>query len=175
MSNGLVVGLSGVGKPTVLEEAMHRTSKDYKRVNYGDRMLEIAQIEGLVEDRDELNTLDAETQKEIQMQAAGDIVETATGIDTIVETHAVICTPSGYSPGVPRWTIEQLNPTRIAMLEATPDGIRSRRADDPERNRTNNSVEKIAEQQDIAREMISTAAVFERRFSEPDLKPGWRS
>ena len=156
----LVVGLSGVGKSTVLEEAMQRLNKEYKLVNYGDRMLEIAQTEGLVERRDALHALDIKTQKRLQTQAAEGLAETAAEVDTIVETHAVIRTPSGYLPGVPRWTIEQLDPNRIAVIEATPDEIRSRRADDSERDRTMNAVEAIAEQQEIAREMSSTAAVL---------------
>lgn len=160
MSNVLLVGLSGVGKSTVVEEAMRRSNEEFELFNYGDRMLEIAQSEGLVEDRDELRTLNAETQKEIQTRAAEDIVEKAGGTTTIVETHAVIGTPSGYLSGISRWTIEQLDPDRIVVIDAEPDEIRSRRAEDAERDRASRSVEKIAEQREIAREMVSTAAVL---------------
>ena len=79
----------------------------------------------------------------------------------------MIRTPSGYLPGVPRWTIEQLDPNRIVVIETMPDEIRSRRADDPERDRTMNSVEEIAEQQDIAREMSSAAAALSGAYLKP--------
>jgi len=38
----IIVGLSGVGKGTVLEEAMLLSDKDYELINYGDRMVETA-------------------------------------------------------------------------------------------------------------------------------------
>lgn len=122
--------------------------------------MKIAQHEGLVEDRDELRALNANTQKEIQRQTAEDIVDNAAGMDAIVETHAVIRTPFGYLPGIPRWTAEQLNSNRIMVIEADPDDIRSRRAEDANRDRTISSVAEIAEQQEVAREMISAAAML---------------
>lgn len=163
----IVVGLSGVGKSTVLEKAMQLSDTQYEIMNYGDRMLAIAQNKGLVEDRDELRTLDAETQKRIQLQAAEEIVDHATQSDVLIETHAIIKTSHGYLPGLPRWTIENLNPTHILEITADAEEIRSRRMDDPKRARTIESVKTIGEQQELARAMLATGAVLSDAYLKP--------
>ncbi|MFB6217374.1 MAG: AAA family ATPase, partial [Candidatus Aenigmatarchaeota archaeon] len=121
MSNtevNILVGLSGVGKSTVLEEAMLLSENDYRVINYGDKMVETAKNEGLVETRDEMKELDTETYKRIQMDAAERIVEEAEEEDVIVDTHAAIKSHFGYIPGLPKWTLENLEPAKIIMLTA---------------------------------------------------------
>jgi len=156
----IIVGLSGVGKGTVLEEAMLLSDKDYEIINYGDRMVETAKNEGLVDSRDELKTLDTETNKRIQRQAAEEIVEDAEKNDVIVETHAAIQTPYGYIPGLPRWTVENLDPAKIIMLDASAEEIWQRTQGDDDRDREHKSVEGIEQYREVAREMAATGSVL---------------
>lgn len=156
----IIVGLSGVGKGTVLEEAMLLSDKEYELINYGDRMVKTAKNEGLVDSRDELKELDTETNKRIQRQAAEKIVEEAEEKDIIVETHAAIQTPFGYIPGLPKWTIENLDPAKIIMMDATAEEIWQRTQGDDDRNREHESVEGIEEYRQVAREMAATGAVL---------------
>jgi adenylate kinase len=156
----IIIGLSGVGKGTVLEQTMLLADKDYKLINYGDRMLETAKNEDLVDSRDELKELEPETNKRIQKQAAEEIVEESEENDVIVETHAAIQTPFGYIPGLPKWTVENLEPEKIIMLTASPKAIWRRTQEDNSRDREHEEVEQIDEYQQVAREMASTGAVL---------------
>jgi len=156
----ILIGLSGVGKGTVLEQAMLLSDKDYKLINYGDRMLETAKNKDLVGSRDELKEMSPEENKRIQKKAAKEIVEESEEKDVIVETHAAIQTPFGYIPGLPQWTVENLEPEKIIMLTASPKAIWERTKEDDSRNREHQEVDQIREYQKVAREMASTCAVI---------------
>lgn len=156
----IIVGLSGVGKGTVLEEAMLLSDKDYKLINYGDKMVEIAKNEDLVNSRDELKDLSPEENKRVQKLAAEAIIEESEENDILVETHAAIQTPYGYIPGLPKWSIEELDPEKIIMLTAEPEAIWSRTQEDDSRDREHEEVGQIREYQEVAREMAVTGAVL---------------
>ncbi len=156
----IVVGLSGVGKSTVLEEAMLLSDRDYRLINYGDRMLETAQKEGLVNTRDEMKDLDTDTYRRIQMEAAESIAEEAEEEDIIVDTHAAIKSPFGYIPGLPKWTLENLDPAKIIILDASSREIYERSQGDDDREREHDSVEEIDVYRSIAREMASAGSVL---------------
>lgn len=161
MSNvNIVVGLSGVGKSTVLEEATKLAEQDYDIINYGDRMLEIAKQEDLVDSRDELKKISSQQQKEVQKKAAESIVEDSEDGNVIVDTHAAIQTPHGYLPGLPKWTVENLEPQHLIILDATAEEIYERSTDDEGRNREHESVEGIQRYREVAREMASTGSVL---------------
>ena len=77
----VLTGIPGSGSTTLLKRALEEV--DYVHLNYGDIMTEIAIKENIVEDRDSLRKLPAETQKEIQAKAAKEInwVATRTIVD----------------------------------------------------------------------------------------------
>lgn len=158
MSVNIVVGLSGVGKSTVLEEAMLLSDKDYELVNYGDKMMETAKEHDV--NRDEMKELDVDTYREIQREAAEKILELSEDHEIIVDTHSAIKTPHGYIPGLPRWSVEEMDPSKIIMLTATAEEIWERTQDDDGRDREHDSRGDIQEYLDIAREMASTDAVL---------------
>ena len=58
----IVMGLPGAGKTTVLNNAVSGFA-DWKVLNYGDMMFEIAKREKLVNDRDEMRKLPLKSQK----------------------------------------------------------------------------------------------------------------
>lgn len=156
----IIVGLSGVGKGTVLEQAMNLSDKDYNLINYGDRMVKTAKEEGLVGSRDELKNLPPEENKKIQRMAAESIIDDAEKQDIIVETHATLQTPYGYIPGLPEWSVKAMNPEKIIMIDADSEEILERTQEDSTRDREHEKVEEITEYRQIAREMASTAAVL---------------
>ncbi len=156
----IIIGLSGVGKGTVLEQAMLIADKDYEIINYGDRMVEIAKDQGLVDSRDDLKKLDTDTNREVQKDAAESIFKDAEEKDVIVETHAAIQTPFGYLPGLPKWTLENLDPSKIIMLRAEPEAIYERTMEDDSRDREHEEVDQIREYQEVAREMAATGSVL---------------
>ena len=98
-------------------------------------MTEIAIEKKLVEDRDSLRKLPAETQKEIQAEAAKEIKRRSENDNVIVDTHCTINTPSGFLPGLPIWVLEQLQPDLFILIEANPDEIIYRRLNDDTRVR----------------------------------------
>lgn len=156
----IIVGLSGVGKSTVIEEAMLLSDKDYEVINYGDRMVETAREEGLVNERDEMKNLETDTYKRIQREAAESIVEDSEDKNVIVDTHAAIKSPYGYIPGLPKWTVENLDPAKIIMLDATAQEIYKRSTGDNDRDREHDSVDDVDEYRKIAREMASSGSVL---------------
>jgi|APHM01.1.fsa_nt_gi Archaeal adenylate kinase len=156
----VVVGISGVGKSTVMEEALLLSEVDPMVVNYGTRMVELSQERDLVEHRDELQSLGADTYIDVQMEAARSIVEDAETEDSVlVDTHAAIKNPEGYLPGLPKWTLENLEPDTIVIVDATAKEIHNRIESD-ERDREVASVGEIEEYRDVMREMASACAVM---------------
>ena len=167
MSNvNIVVRLSGVEKSTVLEEAMKLASQQYDIINYGDRMLETARDMDLVQSRDELKNIDSETQVEVQRKAAESILEDAQEGNIIVDTHAAIQTPQGYLPGLPKWTIENLEPEHLVLIDASSEEIYERTMEDGSRNREHDSPEQIEEYRNTAKRMLSAGAVLTGSYME---------
>jgi adenylate kinase len=142
----VVTGIPGVGKTTVMQNAAEGMEIEF--VTFGTIMIDIAKEMGLVENRDEMRKLTLEQQKKLQIKTAEKIAEMK---NVIVDTHCTVKTPKGYLPGLPEWVIKKLNPTAIVVVEADPEEIYNRRANDETRNRDPDSKEKIAEHQQINR------------------------
>ena len=142
----VVTGIPGVGKTTVMKRAAE--GMDIQFVTFGTVMIEIALNLKLVKDRDEMRKLSLEQQKELQIKTAEKISKIK---NVIVDTHCTIKTPKGYLPGLPEWVLKKLKPTAIVVVEADPQEIYNRRAKDATRNRDPDSLEQIAEHQQINR------------------------
>jgi len=86
----VIVGVPGVGSTTVTNKAIEELKKEgieYKIVNFGTVMFEIAKEEGLVEHRDQLRKLPPEEQKRIQKLAGKKIAEMAKESNIVVDTQ----------------------------------------------------------------------------------------
>ena len=142
----VVTGIPGVGKTTVMKKAAE--GMDIKFVTFGTVMFEIAKELGLVKDRDEMRKLSLEQQKELQIKSAEKVANMG---NVILDTHCTVKTPKGYMPGLPEWVIKKLKPTAIVIVEANPEEIYNRRANDPTRKRDPDTVEQINEHQMINR------------------------
>jgi adenylate kinase len=155
----VVTGTPGAGKTTVLNGALERL-KGFEIVNYGDEMLKVAEMERIVENRDEMRKLNPEIQKKIQKLAAKSIAEKAKNAPTIVDTHCCIKTPKGYLPGLPKWVIEELNPSQIILVEADPEEIIMRRVEDTTRVRDEEHLADVEEHQLMNRATAMAYAVY---------------
>ena len=142
----IVTGIPGVGKTTVMQKAAE--GMDITFVTFGTVMIDIAKEMKLVKDRDEMRKLTLEQQKKLQIKTAEKIAKMK---NVILDTHCTVKTPKGYMPGLPEWVLKKLNPTAIVVVEADPKEIYGRRAKDTTRNRDPDTVEQIAEHQQINR------------------------
>jgi len=142
----VVTGIPGVGKTTVMKKAAE--GMDIKFVTFGTVMVNIAMESGLVKDRDEMRKLTLEQQKNLQIKSAEKVASMGT---VILDTHCTVKTPKGYMPGLPEWVVKKINPTAIVVVEADPEEIFNRRANDATRNRDPDSKEEIHEHQQINR------------------------
>jgi adenylate kinase len=138
----VVTGIPGVGKTTVMKKAAEGMEIEF--VTFGTVMSDMAMETGLVKDRDEMRKLTLEQQKNLQIKSAERIASMG---NIILDTHCTVKTPKGYMPGLPEWVIKRINPTAIVVVEADPEEIFNRRANDPSRNRDPDTVEQIAEHQ----------------------------
>lgn len=134
----IVVGLPGVGKSTVLGELEREASRQGLKiqvVNYGTVMVELAESSGRkVAHRDEMRRKSAAFQLGLQAEAARRIASIAESFEgvTLVDTHMIVRTGSGYLPGLPSHVLNLLKPSLIALIEAPPDSILARRVKDAE-------------------------------------------
>ncbi len=145
----VLTGIPGSGSTTLLNKALEEV--DYLHLNYGDIMTEIAIEEKIVEDRDQLRKLPAETQKVIQKKAAKKIKEQSESQNVIVDTHCTISTPNGYLPGLPIWVLNELEPSNFILVEANPDEIIYRRMNDDTRVRDVEKAKNIKLHQEMNR------------------------
>ncbi len=147
----IVSGIPGVGKTTVVMKALDLIKNEYKIVNYGNFMFEHAKEQNLVSNRDQMRKLSSDAQKNIQIKAAEEIHTLAEKNPILVDTHCSIKTPKGYLPGMPKWVLDKLKPTKIILVEAKDSEIAQRRATDSSRERDPDSEKSISEHQQINR------------------------
>ena len=98
----IITGVPGVGKTTVINEALAKLKNEgveYQPINFGSFMFEVAKSEGLVENRDQMRTLERADQKRLQQRAAQAIAKIPGNV--MIDTHASVKTPTGYLPGFP--------------------------------------------------------------------------
>ncbi|AWR94378.1 adenylate kinase [Acidianus brierleyi] len=168
MKMGIVTGIPGVGKTTVLSmvsEILKEKKIPYKIMNYGDYMLNIALDQKYVNNRDEIRKLPLPKQRELQLEAAKKIVKDSEDLGdkglSFIDTHAVIRTNSGYLPGLPKHIIEILSPTVIFLIESDPNNILKRQSRDKDRIRSDYSnIEIITETINFARYAAVASAVL---------------
>ena len=90
----IITGVPGVGKTTVINEALAKLKNEgveYQPINFGSFMFEVAKSEGLVENRDQMRTLERADQKRLQQRAAQAIAKIPGNV--MIDTHASVKTP----------------------------------------------------------------------------------
>jgi adenylate kinase len=156
----VITGTPGVGKSTVLQRALEEIEEDYRIINFGDMMLEVALERGLVQTRDEMRQLDPSVQRDIQRMGGRRIADQGKTRNIIVDTHATIKTNKGYLPGLPVWVLEELMPSQIIVVEADPEEIFNRRTTDDTRSRDQETIAKIGEHQLLNKAVAMSYSIF---------------
>jgi adenylate kinase len=136
----IVAGVPGAGKSTLLLEAWKRVQSElgYTIVSFGTEMLTLCQEQRLVANRDEMRSLGADVQEEMQWRTTKRIAERPENI--LLDTHCTIKTGSGsYLPGLTPRMLERLSPRAIILVDAHEAEIRGRRKLD--KNRPMRSIE----------------------------------
>ncbi len=151
----VISGIPGVGKSTILDSVSKKS--DYKIINFGSLMFDIAKKENLVSNRDDIRKLNIETQKNIQKLTSNELGKMD---NIIIDTHMSIKSPSGYLPGLPEWVLKELNISSFFLIESKPEEIKKRRENDKTRERDNDTVDDIKEQQEINRYYAAAYSVY---------------
>jgi len=147
----IVVGVPGVGKTSVINESKKYLKYEFKVVNTGDIMFELAKEKYNINNRDEIRKkLTFEQQKELQREAIKIIKEMEKENDVILDTHLVIESYEGYIPGMLREYAEILKPDGIVVIISDPDKIFVRRLKDIQiRGRDIENLKRIEIQQNL--------------------------
>lgn len=118
----LILGIPGVGKTSLSRLAAQKLR--LRHINYGDLLTRIVKME-----RDDIRrTLDLETYRSLQEKVLDLLLSLKE--DYILDTHALVSTPSGFFPGIPLDHARKLSPKLVVHVEATTDEIIKRRIRD---------------------------------------------
>jgi adenylate kinase len=157
----IITGVPGVGKTTVVNEALKKLSEEgieYQSLNFGSFMFDVAKADGIVQDRDQMRSLDRTVQKRLQQQAAQAIARIPGNV--LIDTHASVKTPRGYLAGLPEWVLREIMPDTIVLVETDDDQILIRRLSDETRNRDKEGSKAIAEHQQFNRAIAAAYAML---------------
>jgi adenylate kinase len=157
----VITGVPGVGKTTVIDKALEVLKGegiDYRPLNFGSFMFEVASSEGLVKDRDEMRKLDQATQRRLQQSAARKIG--AAPENVIIDTHCTVKTPKGFLAGLPEWVLRELNPDIFVLVETDEDQILNRRLSDLSRVRDMEGYGGIRDHQQFNRAIAASYAML---------------
>jgi adenylate kinase len=156
----IIVGISGVGKTTVITRAAEMLNQKRKTtiVIFGTVMFEEAKKMGL-KNRDEMRRMPVEDQRRLQEMAAQRITEMKDDV-VLIDTHLFINTEEGYYPGLPLRLLSIIKPTNIIMVAADPSEIAKRRKTDQTRQRDIASTENIQKELDISRVMVASCSIL---------------
>ena len=157
----IITGVPGVGKTTVVNEALKKIKEEgveYKSINFGTFMFEVAMNDKIVQDRDQMRTLDRAVQKRLQQRAAQAIAQVPGNV--LIDTHASVKTPNGYLAGLPDWVLREIMPDCIVLVETDDDQILMRRLTDETRSRDKEGARSIAEHQQFNRSIAAAYAML---------------
>jgi adenylate kinase len=157
----IITGVPGVGKTTVVNEALKKLKAEgieYQSINFGTFMFDVAKAEGVVQDRDQMRSLDRGVQKRLQQHAAQAIAKIQGNV--LIDTHASVKTPQGYLAGLPEWVLREIMPDIIVLVETDDDQILLRRLSDETRSRDKEGSRSIGEHQHFNRAIAASYAML---------------
>ena len=159
----VIVGISGVGKTTVISRAtelLKQKGYDPSVLVFGTLMFEEAKKIG-VKNRDEMRKISITNQRRLQDMAANRIAEMKNSNNIlIIDTHLFINTSEGYYPGIPMHILNIIKPTHMILIAADAAEIVNRRKFDDSRNRDIVSIGDVQYELDISRSMIVSCSLL---------------
>jgi adenylate kinase len=133
----VVSGVPGVGSSRVTEAAVASLDERYELINFGDVMLEEALGSGFdVTGRDDLGSLPPRETRHLQRRAGEYVATLASDPErhVVLNTHLVVDTDAGFLPGLPPEVLDELAPEAFILIEADPDIVQERRANNDYRS-----------------------------------------
>jgi len=127
MDATVISGVPGVGASAVCRLARQHLGDQYTLLNFGDIMLEEAIAKGLVTERGDLGTLSRREIYLLQRRAGEFVSSKARSSAVLVNTHFAVATAHGFVPGLRPEVLEDVDPTRLVLVEAAPETIAERR------------------------------------------------
>ncbi len=148
----IVVGVSGVGKSTILNKLFSQDHNGFGlvRVNFGDVPTNLLVKDGIVRTRDEIRAkVDQSTWMDYQIKTAKHIARLEGKV--VMDTHTCLPSASGYFPSLPEHVVNNLSPAKVLfVISASPEEIMVRRSKDASRRRDHffeNDVDSVREYQ----------------------------
>lgn len=149
----IVMGMPGAGKSTVLNGI-----RNYKKVNYGDLMFEIAMKKYKVKNRDDMRKMGTEKQRAVQ-EGVGRRLSKEKG-KLLLDTHCSVRTPKGYLPGLPFSLLRRLKVEGFVYISAPIKDILKRRKKDKSRKRDRGERGELEEHDEINRAFLAVYSAF---------------
>jgi adenylate kinase len=150
-----ICGSPGAGKTSIIEGIA--SNKNYKVVNVGTLMLELAKKKGYIKNRDEIRFLDRKKFNLLQIEAFRKV--TKMGGNVILDTHASVEQNGRYFPGISIEHTPHLEElVAFVYIDALTGDISTRRKGDHSRRRENERLELIDVQRLINVSILSTCS-----------------
>lgn len=143
-----VVGVPGVGKTSVIREAIKYIKYNVQVVSVGDIMEELLKDRGIK--RDEIRKkLTIKEEEELQIKAFEIVKEKYSNKDIIIDSHFVIQTRYGFKSALIKKVAEIIRPEAIVAIISEPYEILLRRVSDKSRDREIEDLRIIEIQQNL--------------------------
>lgn len=154
----IFVGLSGVGKSTLIENL--KRSLDFQHLSAGSIIRSERTLVETEASRDTLRLRDIDENQRLLIDGFHRARDTSRSL-IVLDGHTVIDTPTGLRP-IPDTVFEQLGIHLFIYVKASPEDIQERRLMDKTRERPGLSLEEISSQQEMAKVLTEQIA---RRLS----------
>lgn len=133
---GLVVGVPGVGKTTVLNTAKKYLNRNFEIVNFGDILFEYLKKHYDLKNKDEIRKkIPYDIYYKSQIEVCKILYDKYKNKDILIDTHFLIKTKFGFLPGLSKEMAKYLKPNFIVVIIAEPHYILHRRLKDKTRQR----------------------------------------
>lgn len=153
----VLAGTPGVGKSTILRE-FKKVQSNFKVINFGDVMFDIAKEKFKLDNRDEIRMLATEDFRKLQSRVVRKLA--AVESSYILNTHASVKTVDGYYPGLPRYVLEQLPIECFIYIHAPLNEIVERRNKDKSRKRDVEDIGALREHDEMNRNYLASYSMF---------------
>jgi adenylate kinase len=151
-NRAIVVGLQGVGKTSLCNQASHILGYNY--VNFGELMVEVSQKYELTTNLEEMLELDSDIQFNIWKESASKLIRTQ---NLLLDLHGIDITQEGHLISLP---YEIIPPEIIIIIDAPYEKIVNRRLMDKSKFRRFQKIKDIQKDFFLLKSAMATISSF---------------